>query len=329
VKLASDTLATHLARQLLPAYLVSGDEPLLLGEAADAIRRAAGAAGYTDRVVCFAERGFDWNSLRTESQSLSLFADKRILEVKLPSGKPGDGAGVLQELVEHPAPDRLLLVLSGQLDRTALNSGWVRAFEQQGGWIPVWPVDIARLPAWVAERMKRQGLVPDPEAAELLAQRVEGNLLAAQQEVDKLALLCGPGRVDVQTLENCVAKSARYDVYKLPDAALRGDADRALRILGGLQSEGEEPTLVLWVLTSTLRALWSAARGFPLPSWPRPPASLPDAVRRLKLPLIAQLVTEAAAIDRSIKGRGPGNPWDGLARLVARLSGLRLLPLAG
>jgi DNA polymerase-3 subunit delta len=329
VKLGSDTLATHLARQLLPAYLVSGDEPLLLGEAADSIRRAARAAGYADRVVYFAERGFDWNALRTEGQSLSLFAERRILEVKLPSGKPGDGASVLQELVEQPAPDRLLLVLSGQLDRTALNSGWVKAFEQHGGWVPVWPVDIAKLPGWVSERMKRQGLVPEPAAAELLAQRVEGNLLAAQQEIDKLALLCGPGPVDLQTLESNVAKSARYDVYKLPDAALRGDADRALRILGGLQAEGEEPTLVLWVLASTLRSVWNAARGFPLPAWPRPPASLPDAVRRLKLPLIVQLVGEAAAIDRAIKGRGPGNPWDGLARLVARLSGLRLLPLAG
>lgn len=324
VKLGSDTLAAHLARQLLPAYLISGDEPLLVAEAADAVRRAARAAGFTERRVFFTERGFDWNALRAESQSLSLFADRRILEVRLPTGKPGDGAEVLQSLVENPAPDQVLLVISAQLDRTVLQSAWLKTFERQGGWVVAWPVEVGRLPAWIGERMRLQGMVPEPGAVELLAARVEGNLLAAQQEIDKLALLLGPGPVDATKLEETVAKSARYDVYKLQDAALRGDAERALRILSGLEAEGEEPTLVLWALCSGLRAVWNSLRGLPpVPVWQRPPAALPHAVRRLQLPLVAQLVSDAVTVDRAIKGRASSDPWDALARFVACLAGVR------
>jgi DNA polymerase-3 subunit delta len=328
VKLGSDSLAAHLTRQLTHAYLVSGDEPLLVAEAADAIRQAARSAGFTDRQVFFAERGFDWNELRGESASLSLFSERRILEVKLPTGKPGDGADVLKALVEKPAPDQLLLVVSGQIEKPQ-QSAWVGAFERHGAWLPVWPIDIARLPAWIEGRMRRQGLAISRDAAELLAERVEGNLLAAQQEIDKLALLLGSGTVDVSTLESAVARSARYDVWKLQEAVLRGDSERALRILSGLQEEGEEPTLILWALSSGLRSVWNAARGRPaVPHWQRPPAGLADATRRLGLPLIAALVGEAAIVDRTIKGRASGNPWDALARLVARFSGLAGVPLA-
>ncbi len=329
MKLGSDSLATHLARQLSHAYLVSGDEPLLVGEAADAIRAAARQTGFTDRQVFFAERGFDWYSLRAESASLSLFAERRILEVKLPTGKPGDGAQVLQELVERPAPDQLLLVVASQLDRTAQNSAWVKAFERAAVWVPVWPIELGRLPAWITARMQRHGLQAAPGVAEFLAERVEGNLLAAQQEIDKLALLVGSGEVDLATVEGSVAKSARYDVFKLQDATLRGDAARALRILDGLQTEGEEPTLILWALTSGLRAVWNSSRGLQaVPVWQRPPAGLSDAVRRLKPGHIARLVAEAALVDRTIKGRAPGNAWDALARLVARMAGAPDVPQA-
>src|SRR5262249_26627367 len=152
----------------------------------------ARGAGFGDRQVFFAERGFDWNILRTEAQSMSLFAERRILEVKLPGGKPGDGADLMQELLDKPSPDHLLLVLSAKLDRTAQQSAWAKAFERRGGWLPVWPVEAARLSAWITARMRQQGLEPDTEAAALLAERVEGNLLAAQQEIDKLALLMPP-----------------------------------------------------------------------------------------------------------------------------------------
>jgi len=329
VKLGPDALAAHLARQLSHAYLISGDEPLLVAEAGDAIRQAARATGYTDRQVFFAERGFDWDRLRAESASLSLFSERRILEVRLPTGKPGDGAEVLQQLVENPAPETLLMVITPQLERATLNSGWVKAMERDGTWVAAWPIEIGRLPAWITARMQRHGLSPAPGAAELLAERVEGNLLAAQQEIDKLALLLGKGPVDVATLEDTVSRSARYDVFKLQDAALRGDSERALRILEGLRSEGEEPTLILWALASGIRAVWNSSRGLQaVPVWQRPPAGLPDAVRRLKAGQIAYLVAEAAQVDRTIKGRADGSPWDALTRLVARFSGVRGVPSA-
>lgn len=325
MKLGSDTLTAHLARQLLPAYLVSGDEPLLAGEAADAIRDAARKAGFTERQVFFAERGFDWAALTAASQSLSLFAERRILEVKLPSGKPGNGADVLESLIAQPAPDQVLLVTTGQLDRTAQQAGWVKAMERLGGWVTVWPIEITRLPQWISERMKKNGLTIEPAAARFLAERVEGNLLAARQEIEKLALLLGSGNVDLATLEESVARSARYDVFKLQDATLRGDAERALRILSGLRSEGEEATYVLWALSSALRAVWNSLRGLQaVPVWQRPPAGLSDAVRRLKLPAVTQLLGEATEVDRAIKGRLIADPWDGLERLVAGFAGIRL-----
>jgi len=329
VKLGLDFLTAHLARQLTHAYLVSGDEPLLVGEASDAIRQAARQAGFTDRQVFFGERGFDWNILRAESASLSLFAERRILEVKLPGGKPGDGAQVLQELVERPVPDTLLLVISGPIER-AQQSAWVNAFERAAVWLPVWPIDLARLPAWIAARMRRHGLEPAPGATEFLAERVEGNLLAAQQEIDKLALLLGKGTVDVATLESAVATSARYDVFKLQDAAFRGDGARALRILAGLRAEGEEPTLVLWAISAGLRALLNSSRRVPLAPWPRPPAGLDDAVRRLRPGQVGALIGEAALVDRAIKGRDDAveDPWDALTRLVARIAGVRGVPAA-
>jgi DNA polymerase III subunit delta len=329
VKLNADSLSGHLARDLKSAYLVSGDEPLLVAETLDAIRRKARDAGYTERQVFFAERGFDWNALRNESQSLSLFAERRVIDVRLPGGKPGDGAALLQSLVEDPPPDQLLLVSSGKLERQTLQSEWVKAFERAGVWVQIWPIDVVRLPDWVAARMRAKGLVPEPGAAELIAERAEGNLLAAQQEIDKLALLVKPGPVDAAGLSQVVADSARFDVFQLGDAALRGDARRALRVLDGLRGEGVEPTLVLWVLSRELRALWqhlSQERGGRSPpAWQRPNPALLAAAQRARSLNLPNLLNLAVRADRTIKGRNTGDPWDVLALLVARLAGVRTL----
>ena len=257
MKIRSDQLAGHLAARLLPAYLISGDEPLLVGEAADAIREKARREGYAEREVFFVERTFDWNSLRAAGQSLSLFATRRILEVKMPSGKAGvDGAKALVELIEHPPPDTLLLVITDQLDRDTLKSAWVGAMEERAAWVQIWPVKIGELPRWIAARMARLGLKADADAAQLLAERVEGNLLAANQEIEKLALLNPGGTIDAAAVAHAVANSARYDIFQLSEAALDGDAARALRILAGLKSEGTEAPLVLWALAKELRSLW-------------------------------------------------------------------------
>lgn len=327
MKLTFDSLAGHLGRDLKSAYLISGDEPLLSGEAADAIRVRAREQGYTERQVFFVERGFDWNALRGESQSLSLFAEKRILEVRLPTGKPGEGAAILESIVTDPPPDQLLLVVSGKLERATLQSGWVQAFERHGVWLPVWPIDIERLPEWIARRLRARGLEPDAAATRLLAERVEGNLLAAQQEIEKLALLVKPGTLDAETLAHAVASSARYDVFQLSEAALQGDAERALRILAGLRAEGVEPTLTLWALNREIRALWQ--RLLPQSGWQRPSPALEAAARRVTKPAaIRSLIAEALLVDRTIKGRRRGDPWDALERLVARLAGALNFPNA-
>lgn len=325
MKLTADSLTSHLNRELKPAYLVSGDEPLLAGEAADAIRRKARESGYTERQVFFADRSFDWNELRASSQTLSLFAERRILDVRLPTGKPGDGAEVLEELATRPSPDQLLLVVSGKLERATQQSSWVKAFERDGAWVQIWPVDIGRLPEWIAARLRRHGLEPDAEAARILAERVEGNLLAAQQEIDKLALLLQPGPIDAATLANAVVSSARYDVFQLSDAALRGDAGRALRVLDGLRSEGVEPTLVLWAMSREIRALWRRladdAAGRAPPGWQRPNPALDLAVGRARQLPMRELIQQAVEVDRTIKGRAKGDAWDALERLVSRLAG--------
>lgn len=330
MKLSTENLSSHLQRPLLPAYLISGDEPLLAAEAADAIRAKARASGFTERQVFFAERGFDWNALRMESQSLSLFAERRIIELKLPTAKPGEGGEVLEEFLQRPSPDQLLLVLSAKIDRTTQKSGWVQAFEQKGCWIQVWPVDAARLPAWITMRMRQRGLEPDAAAAALLAERVEGNLLAAQQEVDKLALLVPPGRVDAATLAQVVANSARYDVFQLADAALAGDARRALRILQGLRGEGAELPLVLWSISRAVRSVWreltpASKPSAPLPYWlQQQNAHAATAAKRLGKKSIPALLSAAAKVDRTIKGRHRGDPWDAMTFLVARLAGVKI-----
>jgi len=330
VKLSVDNLSGHLARDLKPAYLISGDEPLLAGESADAVRRKARAAGFTERQVFFAERGFDWNELRAESQALSLFAERRILEVRLPTGKPGDGAELLEALVTQPPPDQLLLVISGKLERATLQSPWVKAFERHGVWVQVWPIDVARLPEWITQRLRRHQLEPDAEAARILAERVEGNLLAAQQEIEKLALLMPPGPVDATSLAHFVADSARYDVFQLTEAALRGDAGRALRILDGLRGEGVEATLVLWALSREIRALWKRLRvdsvGGTAQGSQRPNPAPEQALSRAQQLSMRELIQQAVQVDRTIKGRAKGDPWDALERLVSRLAGAMTFP---
>ena len=237
-----DQFAAQLKGDLAPVYFIYGDETLLVNECADAVRAAARQRGYSDRQVFSVESGFDWNSLLAASDSLSLFSERRILELRLPTGKPGkEGAGVLRAYAERPPEDTLLLVVSAKLEPAARRSKWVRALDKAGVSVPVWPVEPAQLPAWIDRRMRAHGMQPSRDALQLLAERVEGNLLAADQEIEKLYLLHGSGSLDLETVTELVADSARYDIFGLVDAALAGDAVYAQRILGGLRAEGVEP----------------------------------------------------------------------------------------
>jgi DNA polymerase-3 subunit delta len=332
MKLGLDTLATHLqGGRLAPAYLVSGDEALLVGEAVDALRRTARQQGYTEREVHFPERASDWTEIDASAGSLSLFGDRRILEVRF-SGKAGkEGGAVLQRLIDTAGSDTLLLVITPRLEAAVQNTAWVKQLEARGVWLPVWDVGPRQLEAWLMQRCRKAGLEPTSDAVALLATRVEGNLLAAQQEIDKLALLLPPGKVDAPAVLEAVAPSARYDVFTLGEAVLAGDAARALRIVAGLRGEGIEPTLVLWSITRELRNLWFLRRGDDLSrrAGPRLPPQQLAALERArpraqKLPF-ARLASRALRADRMIKGRLAGDPWDELSLLCAEFCGMRPL----
>ena len=323
MKLTSDSLATHLAQRLLPSYLISGDEPLLGGEAADAVRARARAAGFSEREVHFIERAADWDEVRASTGNLSLFGARRVIEIRLSSARPGAaGNAALVALLEARDPDLLLLVIAPRLDREAQGAEWVRAIDSHGAWLAVWPVDPGRLVEWLRGRCRKLGLETSAEALELLAARTEGNLLAAHQELTKLAWLCGGGTVTADTVLAGVADSARFDVFQLGEAVLLGETTRALRMLAGLRAEGTEATLALWALTRALRDLWGAgAAGTAPPAWQRRSAALAKAMQRAPRLSFAALAQRAAQADRMIKGRLPGDAWDEMALLVTELCG--------
>ncbi len=327
MRVSPDQLSPVLQRGLACAYLVSGEEPLLIDEAADLVRAAARAQGYADRRVFFVERGFDWDELRNDVGSLSLFAERRLFELRLPTGKPDKGAAQLAELATRPPPDVVTLVMTGKLDRKASDAPWVQAFAAQGVWINVRAVTTAELPGWLVARARRTGVMLEAAAASLIAERVEGNLLAAKQELEKLSLLANGGAIDARLVLGAVGDSARYDVFQLAEAASAGDAGRALHILSGLKGEGVEPTLVLWAVVRELRGVWQARDRDRLRSSVRGSAwnlaSTPSGralARGVSLPLPA-LMLQAAETDRIIKGLGAGNPWGALTGLVAAFAG--------
>ncbi|MGH8208642.1 MAG: DNA polymerase III subunit delta [Steroidobacteraceae bacterium] len=331
MKLNPDSLATHLEQQLLPVYLVSGDEPLLTGEAADAVRARARAKGFTEREAHFLERGSDWDDVRAAAGNMSLFGSRRVVEIRLPSGKPGvAGNKALVALIERDDHDTVFLLLAPRLERDAQSADWVRAVEAHGAWVQVWPVDADRLVGWLRSRCRRLKLDATDEALELLAERTEGNLLAAHQELEKLTLLARDGRVTADTILASVTDSARFDVFQLGEAVLAGDAERALRMIAGLRGEGTEPTLVLWALTKAMRDLWNAMTGpggAKPRAWQRQAAALDKGLRRAGRLPFAALTVRAGRADRMVKGRLAGNAWDEIALLAADICGRSPLPV--
>lgn len=330
MRINTEQLQRVLEQPPAPVWLIAGDEPLLVGEAADAVRARARTEGYGERELFITDRGFDWSELHASSRSLSLFAERRIIELRMPSPRPGkEGGAVLARLASDPAPDTLLLVVTTRPERDTWNAAWFKAFERHGVVVQSWPVEIGRLPQWIVSRATRHGLAIDTAGAELLAERVEGNLLAAHQEIEKLALLHTGGRIGVDEVQAAVANSARYDVFQLGEAALGGDAARSLRILDGLRAEGTEPPLVLWALCRELRALaeargsHGAAGGYGQQAERRAALLRRAAARTAGQPL-APLFTLAARVDRESKGLARGDPWTSLTALVATLAGARI-----
>ncbi len=327
-----DRLGPLLNGEPARAWLITGDEPLLVAEAAEEVRKAAARVGFSERELHLVERGFDWNALSTSAQNLSLFATRRIVELRLSSLRPGDrGAAVLTELASTDDADTLALVQAPKLDATAARSAWVKAFEKHGVVAQAWPVEAAALPGWITARLRRQGLAADADAVQLLASRCEGNLLAARQEIDKLAMTAGKGRITLDQVLASAGDSARFDAFKLADAALSGDARRALRVLNGLRGEGVEPVLISWTLVRELRDLVRLrAKAGSSKSvdrlleearvWPRRRPIIRKALLRLTPDRLAELHQLAARTDMAIKGQGGGDPWSLLLEFVLGLS---------
>jgi DNA polymerase III subunit delta len=323
MQLRAGELGAQLAKSLLPAYVIHGDEPLLALEAADAVRAAARRAGYSERDLLEPGRGFDWSEFTHATLSMSLFAEKKIVELRLPSGKPGNPGGeAIAAYCERPNPDQLLLVTLPRLDRSGQGSPWFNALARLGAIVDVWPIDRARLPAWIAERLARQQQRASREVLEFLAERVEGNLLAAHQEVQKLALLAPAGELSLEAVQSGVASVARYDPYDAAQALLSGNLGRYARVIEGLRAEGEAPPFVLFVLSSALFALQEVSRGGSAERIFNRTLrrAVEGALGRFTPKRIDRAIVQAAQIDRTIKGVAPGDPWESFIRLGLNLA---------
>jgi len=332
VKIQANQLTSHLQKNLAQCYLVTGDEPLLVSEALDAIRDAARVRGFSFRDLHVATAAFDWSQLRDSSSNLSLFAEQRIIELRLPTGKPGRaGSQAIVDLVGQTGPDLMLVVSAPKLDRSGQSSKWAKALDANGVSLQIWPVGLRELPGWIATRMRHAGLQPDRDAVALIADRVEGNLLAAAQEIEKLRLILGEGNVSVEDVSKAVADSSRYDVFKLVDAALAGDAPRALRVLDGLRGEGMEPVIVIWALTRELRTLANLsdaiAAGMDLSGalskagvWRNRQALVRGAVGRHQPGDFQRLLKSAGRADQAAKGQLRSDPWQLATDIVLGLA---------
>jgi DNA polymerase-3 subunit delta len=332
LKIKANQLTSHLQKNLARCYLVSGDEHLLVDETLDAVRAAARDNGFTSRDLHVATAGFDWAKLTDSGSNLSLFAEKRIVELRLPTGKPGRaGSQAIVDFVDKTDADLLFIVVTPKLDRRSLSVKWVKALESAGIMVQVWPISVRELPGWIARRMRDTGLQPDRDAIAMIADRVEGNLLAAGQEIEKLRLILGEGKVTADDVGRAVANSSRYDVFKLVDAALGGDARRALRILSGLRAEGVEPVVIVWALTRELRTLAlltdTIAQGGDLASgmresnvWNTRQPLVRNCVGRHKHGDFHRLLKEASRADLAAKGQLQADPWQLSTDIVMGLS---------
>lgn len=326
-----DDLERELKQGLAPLYVVHGDEALLALEAADLIRHAARTAGYAEREVLTVEGSFDWSRLLEAAGSVSLFADRKLLEIRIPSGKPGtDGAAALAAFAVRLPGDTITLVQLPRLDKAQLSSKWFSALDAAGVSLAAQPVERRELPSWIGRRLARQGQKLTPEALAFFTDRVEGNLLAARQEIDKLALLHPAGELDLETVQAAVANVARFDVFKLSESWLAGDAARAVRMLAGLEAEGEAVVLVLWSVAEELRSLLRIRVGLkdgrPLAQlmrdnriWGERQKLVEPALRRLGQARLAAALGRCAEIDRAIKGAGAGDAWSLIRQLMLEL----------
>ncbi|MES2353318.1 MAG: DNA polymerase III subunit delta [Pseudomonadota bacterium] len=334
MRLPHEQLASRLSKNLAPLYTIFGAEPLLALEAADRIRAAARTAGYVEREVLTVETGFKWNELGMSAASLSLFGAKKILEVRIPTGKPGvEGAKALEAFAAALPEDTVSLVLLPEIDRAGQSTKWFQALDASSVTIEAQPVARDRLPDWIGQRLSMQEQRASRETLEFIADRVEGNLLAAFQEVQKLALIFPTGELSLDQVSNAVVDVSRYDVFHLGDAILEGNVPRVVRMLEGLEGEGEAPPLILWAVSAEIRALLAVAialrsrkpitqqmqREYRL--WGGRQAKVERAARKHDIGKLEAALIQCQKIDRMIKGLVRGDVWDALLQLALLAAG--------
>ena len=332
MQLKGEQLAAHLERELKAVYVVYGDEPLLVIEAADAIRTAARRRGFDERNVLTAMAGFNWVELHHAAGNMSLFGGRTLIDLRIPTGKPGrEGGAAIQDYCANPSPDALLLVTLPGLDWSDEKAAWLKALTEAGVAVKLIPPSLAQLPAWIAGRLHRQQQSAEGDALRFIAERVEGNLLAAHQEILKLGLLYPAGELSLQQVQDAVLNVARYDLDGLREALLVGDVARLTRTLDGLQQEGEAPPLVLWAMTEEVRALAQVKAGLQQRQsldvllkeariWGARQALFKRALQRIGGLQANAALAHAARVDRLIKGAaGSGDAWDEFLRLGLRI----------
>jgi DNA polymerase-3 subunit delta len=336
MQLRFDALDTHLNKPLAGLYVITSDEHLLALEAADKLRKAARAQGFSEREVLIVDRSFKWGELLAANQSQSLFGDKKLIELRIPTGKPGrDGGQALQEYAASLSPDNVTLITVPKLDWATQKAAWVAALQQAAVYIDIPLVERAQLPNWLGTRLAAQKQSANRECLDFIADRVEGNLLAAHQEIQKLALLYPEGQLSFEQIHDAVLNVARYDVFKLNEAMLTGDAARLVRMLEGLKGEGEALPLVLWAVAEEIRTLLKlkagVAQGRPLSQltkehriWGPRERLIEPALRRLRLSVLEDALQEAAQIDKMVKGLRAkafsGDAWDAMLQLGLKIA---------
>jgi len=336
MQLKPDQIASRLQRNgLAPIYLLSGDEPLQMQESVDLIRHYARAQA-AERSVLVVDKGFDWNQLLQESASLSLFSGVRLIELRMAHYSPGkQGGEALIAYAKNPPPDTCLLVSMDKLDKRSQQARWFKALDKIGFFIQVWPVEPSRLPGWIVQRMKQLGKRMERDAAELIAQRTEGNLLAAKQELDKLCLLVNKENISLEDIQNSVIDSTRHDVFALIEHALLGNGSCISAMLRGLQQEGTEPISIYGALMWEIRRICSiSARinsGMPRDKvfaeyrvWAQRQPAINAALARLNKPRLDSLLAESVSIDKALKGVIRRNPWEMLENYLFQIAGVRL-----
>ena len=335
MKVYPNKLAEQLRKGGRRVFIVSGDEPLLVQESCDLIRDELKHQGFAEREVFHAEAGFDWTSLLYSGNSMSLFAEKKLMEVRLPSGKPGDAGGrVLTELTGQLNDDTAVLLVLPRVDQSSQRTRWFKSVESVAAFVQVWPIEARDLPRWLDGRFREAGLRVERDAVRAMAERIEGNLLAAVQEIGRLKLMVGDRAVTVDDVLEGVADSARYDVFKMIDAALAGDVIRCVRMTNGLRAEGVEPLYVVNMLARELRSLESIKTDITAGMnqrevlrkarvWDKRVPMVSRCLDRHDTGSLRGLQVTLGSVDRIVKGLGQGDPWRVLQEVVLALAGAR------